>query len=107
MASRAARIAVSTAWGWVTSILAPRIPSRRASAASFTSQTVTAAPSAASRRAVASPMPEAPPVTRALRPVKRVWSMRILRWWGQSGRGRRKARAQPCSAATVLSTEKP
>src|SRR5215208_4576169 len=44
----------------------PRAPSR------FTSVTATRAPSAASRRHVAAPIPEAPPVTRAVRSASRI-----------------------------------
>src|SRR4051794_15269387 len=45
--------------------------------ASLTSATATRAPSAASRRAVAAPMPDAPPVTSALRPSSRIAAQRI------------------------------
>ena len=52
-------------------------PATERALASFRSATATCAPSAASRRAVAAPIPDAPPVTSAIRPSSRMAAQRI------------------------------
>ena len=74
MASAAASTARFTASASRTSATTARPPTTSATRwapSSLRSSTVTVAPSAANSRQVASPMPDAPPVTSTRRPAKR------------------------------------
>src|SRR4051794_6606250 len=88
-----------------SSVARPSISPATARAASRSrSPTATRAPSAARRRAVAAPMPPAPPVTSAVRPSRRMTANHILAALGGPGLHHRRVRRARLRSRRALGT---
>src|SRR3954470_11241890 len=90
-----------------SSVASPSISAATSRAASASrSPTATRAPSAARRRAVAAPMPPAPPVTSAVRPSRRMTANHILAALGRPGLHHRRLRRARVRSRRALGTRR-